>query len=340
MLTGKIHRHSHPNFLMSGEVIVVTENGGKEHLKAPLSMISEPGTKRAVVALEDTVWITVHVTNETDLDKIEDYVIAKSYDDPILIENQLKKKNCLILALKEKGRDFGSLLGLKSDGALLPFKESLEKIKENNIPIDGLFAIKGQNNEWHVTTENGIPLSDVMPNQGDMVGSWVAVGVTGAAGVGSYFGSKGNKSSAQQVPLETAEQNRARRLLLEYAQSGQFGNITAGEDLGLPMGNYTPTDLEQAGLGRLRTMLGETNNQDLDMARSALGDLLSTSEANINKQFDPFQQTTARSIRESQDALKRASAFGERCRLVADRLFLNEDTSTASPANTWRPSPK
>lgn len=83
VLTGKIHKHSHPNFLMSGEVIVVTEHGGREHLKAPLSMISKAGTKRAVMALEDTVWITVHVTNETDLEKIEEYVIAKTYEDLI-----------------------------------------------------------------------------------------------------------------------------------------------------------------------------------------------------------------------------------------------------------------
>ena len=32
-------------------------------------------------ALEDTVWTTIHVTEETDLEKIEDYVIAKSYDE-------------------------------------------------------------------------------------------------------------------------------------------------------------------------------------------------------------------------------------------------------------------
>lgn len=81
VLTGKIHRHSHPNFLMSGEVIVVTEGGGREHLKAPQSIISEAGTKRAVLALEDTIWVTVHVTDETDLKKIEDFVIAPSYED-------------------------------------------------------------------------------------------------------------------------------------------------------------------------------------------------------------------------------------------------------------------
>jgi quercetin dioxygenase-like cupin family protein len=81
ILTGKIHRHSHPNFLMKGEVIVYTEHEGRQHLKAPLSMISKAGIKRAVYALEDTVWITVHVTDETDLKKIEDYVIAPTYGD-------------------------------------------------------------------------------------------------------------------------------------------------------------------------------------------------------------------------------------------------------------------
>ena len=80
-IVGKIHKHDHPNFLMSGEVMVITEYQGREHLKAPLSIISKAGTKRIVLALEDTVWITVHATNETDLEKIEEVVIAKSYED-------------------------------------------------------------------------------------------------------------------------------------------------------------------------------------------------------------------------------------------------------------------
>jgi len=80
LLTGKIHKHSHPNFLMKGEVSVFTEADGVQRLKAPLSMISKAGTKRVVFAHEDTVWITVHVTNETDLDRIEEAVIAPSYE--------------------------------------------------------------------------------------------------------------------------------------------------------------------------------------------------------------------------------------------------------------------
>lgn len=81
IVVGKIHQHEHPNFLMSGEVLVVTESSGVERLKAPLSMISPAGTKRIVYTIEDTTWITVHeVGQERDLGKIEDIVIAKSYD--------------------------------------------------------------------------------------------------------------------------------------------------------------------------------------------------------------------------------------------------------------------
>lgn len=82
ILTGKIHKHSHPNFLMSGEVEVVTEYGGREKIKAPLSMISVAGTKRVVIALTDVVWVTVHAneTNTNDLGRLEKMIIAPNYE--------------------------------------------------------------------------------------------------------------------------------------------------------------------------------------------------------------------------------------------------------------------
>jgi hypothetical protein len=81
LIVGKIHKHAHLNVLSKGEVLVLTESGGLERLIGPLTMVSPPGTKRAVYALEDTVWTTVHLTDETDLQKIEDHVIAKTYED-------------------------------------------------------------------------------------------------------------------------------------------------------------------------------------------------------------------------------------------------------------------
>jgi hypothetical protein len=81
VIVGKIHKHAHLNILSQGRVEVRTEGGGLEHLQGPLTMVSPPGTKRAVYAVTDAVWTTIHLTDETDLEKIEGHVIAKTYDD-------------------------------------------------------------------------------------------------------------------------------------------------------------------------------------------------------------------------------------------------------------------
>lgn len=82
LIIGKIHRHQHLNIISKGKVSVATEFGTK-YLEAPCTFISEVGLKRAVVALEDTIWTTIHLTSknsEEDLAEIEDEVIAPSYE--------------------------------------------------------------------------------------------------------------------------------------------------------------------------------------------------------------------------------------------------------------------
>ena len=78
LIVGKIHKFAHLNFLMKGKVTVATEEGPVQ-LEGPLMMVSKAGTKRVVYTHEDTWWATVHLTNETDLEKIEEEIIAPSY---------------------------------------------------------------------------------------------------------------------------------------------------------------------------------------------------------------------------------------------------------------------
>lgn len=79
-MIGKIHKHEHINVLSAGHCYVVTE-AGREELRAPKTFISSPGIKRAVYAIEDTVWTTIHPTDSIDLEEIESEVIAKSYEE-------------------------------------------------------------------------------------------------------------------------------------------------------------------------------------------------------------------------------------------------------------------
>ncbi len=78
LVVGKIHKHAHPNILVQGHVMVSTEEGPVEY-HAPLTMVSAAGTKRVVYAVTDTIWVTIHLTNETDLEKIEAEIIAPDY---------------------------------------------------------------------------------------------------------------------------------------------------------------------------------------------------------------------------------------------------------------------
>lgn len=82
-LVGKIHKHRHGNILSMGHVRVFTEGGGTEDFHGPRQMISEPGTKRAVLSIKDAVWTTIHLNpdNTQDLAVLEARIIASTYEE-------------------------------------------------------------------------------------------------------------------------------------------------------------------------------------------------------------------------------------------------------------------
>ncbi len=76
----KIHKYSHAVFLMQGEMSILEEWGIKK-IKAPASFITRAGTKRIIYHHTDVILITVHATEETDIGKIEEEIIAKDFDE-------------------------------------------------------------------------------------------------------------------------------------------------------------------------------------------------------------------------------------------------------------------
>ena len=80
VIIGKIHKHRHLSIISRGVVSVLTEEGVKK-LTGPITFESFPGAKRVVYCHEDTTWTTLHLTEETEIDKLEDDIIAKTYED-------------------------------------------------------------------------------------------------------------------------------------------------------------------------------------------------------------------------------------------------------------------
>jgi hypothetical protein len=86
IIISKIHKQKHPYFIMSGDVSVITENG-LQRIKAPYNGITEAGTQRALYTHSETVWLTVHRTDETDTDKLLDILTVDNFNELIEGDN-------------------------------------------------------------------------------------------------------------------------------------------------------------------------------------------------------------------------------------------------------------
>lgn len=94
LIVGKCHRREHLYVVLSGTVTIAGE-GYKETVTGPKVFVSRPGTKRAVYAHTNATTMTVHRTDETDLEKIEAELIEEDpdacYDAYNVIKNTIKE---------------------------------------------------------------------------------------------------------------------------------------------------------------------------------------------------------------------------------------------------------
>lgn len=79
-LVGRVHLNDQTNVVAKGRIRVTTDEGVKV-LEAGTVFIAKAGTKRSGVALEDTVWLTIHKTDLTDPDEIVQAVTVRDYHD-------------------------------------------------------------------------------------------------------------------------------------------------------------------------------------------------------------------------------------------------------------------
>lgn len=78
--TGKIHKYPCLNILAKG----MRETLVGDHLrliKAPFIYVSDAGIKRVSYTLEDSIWITVHATTETDIAKLEKDLVCDTEEE-------------------------------------------------------------------------------------------------------------------------------------------------------------------------------------------------------------------------------------------------------------------
>lgn len=91
VLTGKIHKYANLSIMSQGALRLLLEDGSTKDVRAPFTYVAPAGTRRAAFALEDTVWTVIHVTDETDVEKIEQAVVCQTPEEyRLFFQEQLK----------------------------------------------------------------------------------------------------------------------------------------------------------------------------------------------------------------------------------------------------------
>ena len=89
LIVGKVHKKDHFFMCAKGQIIAWSENGMVTLNEGDL-ICSKAGTKRVTLAVTDAIGITFHVTENTDLDKIEAELIEP--DELALFDSDNKLK--------------------------------------------------------------------------------------------------------------------------------------------------------------------------------------------------------------------------------------------------------
>ena len=88
-IVGKIHKTKHMNIVQQGKCLVWM-NGEVHNIEAPYTFESEAGTQKILKIIEDTVWTTIHATEETDIDTLEESLATTSLEE----KNHIKELLC------------------------------------------------------------------------------------------------------------------------------------------------------------------------------------------------------------------------------------------------------
>ena len=76
-IIGHEHKTRHFNVVLTGRAAVMMDGEVREII-APATFVSEPGVRKILYIREDMRWQTIHPTDETDVEKLEDQLVVKS----------------------------------------------------------------------------------------------------------------------------------------------------------------------------------------------------------------------------------------------------------------------
>lgn len=143
---GHYQKDWHINVFVKGRVTMFMPDGTTKEIQAPMTFLAPPGKKCGYVH-EDTTWINIYSTTETDINTLESTIFDLSQSsvlprpsDPVLIGNDNDDYSKLLLELNTTDICVYNQSDDTSDLTALPFGQYSFKISDSNIAGKGVFA--------------------------------------------------------------------------------------------------------------------------------------------------------------------------------------------------------
>lgn len=100
VIVSKIHKSQHPYIISKGRVLVSENMEQLTERSAPYTGITQPGTRRVIIALEDSVWTTFHPHltikgNENELPEAEQEKIVAKIEKKIIQKRHINEEKIL-----------------------------------------------------------------------------------------------------------------------------------------------------------------------------------------------------------------------------------------------------
>ncbi len=150
VVIGHHQNFEHINVFIKGRITFFAEDGTRTELKAPMTFVGKPGRKKAYIH-EDSIWMNVYATSETDVEKLEAHFLTKS---AAWIDDNSEREKVPLLSSSSDKEDYLVFLGEfslteeyvrkiseeKNDMIALPYGNYKIKTAASKIEGIGLFA--------------------------------------------------------------------------------------------------------------------------------------------------------------------------------------------------------
>lgn len=84
-ITGKVHKNNDLNIVVYGRMLV-SRDGGYSEVRGPAQFVGKAGEKKIGIALEDTLWVTIHAAKSNTVDGVEEECFVKNADEPMILD--------------------------------------------------------------------------------------------------------------------------------------------------------------------------------------------------------------------------------------------------------------